>query len=519
MSARPPREPRPILAAMLARTGHFVGQFPAPRQRTGRPWSTTLLLKGQSGMSNASVARRLASRGVRAGKSAFRVAIVSTPRSGNTWLWHLLTALYDVPGLAVHSPLEVAWDALPESCVLQIHWPRVESFASRLREHGFRIVVMARHPLDVLISILHFCIHDRATARWLEGEGGNERPIFGAMPRSSAFRAYATGARAAALLRVTNEWWEIPGSLGVRYEDLNRDPCGELRRLARALGGWPRKSVEEVVEATTIPKLRLRWQNSHYFWLGKTGLWRALLPAADADLLLQTIAPRLARLGYSFDPDPGLSDEQADANWVNLVWAELVDDLHDLSQTQKALRAAQGELVESRAQAESLHKSVRQVEAESAISRAKFQEAEASLQSARADLGFAHETLDQTLKSLHQTSSELEATRAEMHLLRDAHEGLQRSRQWALEELAAARLRLIPLEDLGPLTLRMARGMRRLSTRYPMLSDTVKRVFPRPGQGPKSSQGRVFRGLRRRLRRVGVSMRKALHSILVCWFV
>src|SRR5438093_10973655 len=143
-----------------------------------------------------------------------RIVLLSTPRSGNNWLRHLLTNLYDVPGLSIHNPADVQWEALPPHCILGIHWHPVPAFVSLLERHGFRSVALVRHPLDVLISILHFALH-APTARWLEGEGGDEGPIYGAMPRSTAFLEYAAGTRATALLSVSREWWAVTGCFQV----------------------------------------------------------------------------------------------------------------------------------------------------------------------------------------------------------------------------------------------------------------------------------------------------------------
>src|SRR5437879_4423754 len=118
---------------------------------------------------------------------AVRLAIVCTPRTGNVWLRTMLGDLYGIPATAVHSPDEVDWDRLPPECVLAAHWHRTPSFLERLREAGFKVIIPARHPLDVLVSILQFSLHDRSTLRWLEGENGNERSIYGAMPGSTAF--------------------------------------------------------------------------------------------------------------------------------------------------------------------------------------------------------------------------------------------------------------------------------------------------------------------------------------------
>ena len=142
-------------------------------------------------------------------------------------------------------------------CLLQLHWGRVEPFTSLLDQYRFRVVVLSRHPLDVLISILHFAPHEPMTARWLEGEGGNEVPIFDALPCSEAFMEYARGLRAAALLSVSHEWRRAMGCHCLRYEDLVRDPAGELRRLGEALGhpAAP-EAIAGAIAANSLENLR-----------------------------------------------------------------------------------------------------------------------------------------------------------------------------------------------------------------------------------------------------------------------
>ena len=107
----------------------------------------------------------------------------------------MLAQALELSEQAVHLPEEVNWRALPPRVILQLHWPPGEDFVLQLDQHGFRPIVLARHPLDVLISILAFSQHDDSTVRWLGGAGGNERCIDGASPLSEAFLAYATGPR------------------------------------------------------------------------------------------------------------------------------------------------------------------------------------------------------------------------------------------------------------------------------------------------------------------------------------
>lgn len=246
-----------------------------------------------------------------------RIAVVSTPRAGNTWVRHLLGTAYQVPHLARHAMSDSDWAELPPEVVLQLHWRRTPEFAAKLDEQGFRVVTVARHPLDVLISILHFCVYESESDQWLLGAGGSEADIYGAMPRSRTFVDYARGPRAAELLAVTPDWWHQPGVVGVRYEDLVAHTANELRRLEEVFGPVRCGSIEEAVEACAMGRLRQQTTNNH-FWQGRPGLWRHLLPAAEAN----EIAAVLPDLGYPIDPDPALDALAADRNWVRLVGEE-----------------------------------------------------------------------------------------------------------------------------------------------------------------------------------------------------
>jgi hypothetical protein len=241
----------------------------------------------------------------------------------------LLGKLYHAATIAVHSPLELDWDNLPPDCIVQIHWHPEPSFLTRLDIGGFRVVVLARHPLDVLISILQFSLHE-PTARWLEGEGGNERPIFGAMPRSDAFLDYCTSARAQALLSISVEWWSVANCHKVKYEDLVAQPVVELTKLTQAFQVAPPASIESAVAATTLQKLRVLTQNNNHFWQGRFNLWKKLLTVEDAARIHQIQARTFTTFGYLCDADADLDGSTADANWLGLVWAALIHDLHTL---------------------------------------------------------------------------------------------------------------------------------------------------------------------------------------------
>lgn len=256
-----------------------------------------------------------------------RLAIVSTPRSGNTWFRNLLLRYYAIPEGASHELTDADWERMPPEVVYQIHWPRTPEFVAQLRDHGFRVVTLARHPLDTLISILHFSWYNPNTAQWLLGRGGDESQLRAAMPRSRPFVEYAAGPRAAALLGVTADWWGQPDVVSVRYEDVVRDPAGQLAALAEQVGPPRCESVAAVVAACSLDNLKKQAVDNHY-WKGRPGLWRELIPAAEAGEIAAALAPLLAQLGYTCDPDPRVDARAADFAWVRYVGQEVIDTAH-----------------------------------------------------------------------------------------------------------------------------------------------------------------------------------------------
>jgi hypothetical protein len=384
-----------------------------------------------------------------------RVAIVSTPRSGNTWLRSLLADAYELPEVAIHNPADVDWNTLPADCVLQIHWHRAASFVRTLQAAGFRTLTLVRHPLDVLLSILQFCQHDRSTLRWLDGENGNERPLYGAMPGSAAFAAYATGGRAAALLSVSTQWWAAPDVCRLRYEALVADPAGQLGCVAEALGAVPRRPLAEVVGRATVPELRLRFKVDHHFWQGRPGLWKTLLTATAADRIARAQRDAFG-CGYACDPDPDLTAEQADAAWVGLAGSQAADKLYHFTRTAQRLADAKEALRQAQ-------DNTRHVQAE-----------------------------------LNATHARLHATHGELHSAREELQGLRR----AYHELCARHLEaaaeLCHFHQLGPLPLAVAWKLRNLSHRYPSLSaaarSTLRRVanWTRFGRRARRAAGPVL---------------------------
>ncbi len=246
-----------------------------------------------------------------------RLLVVSTPRSGNMWARRLLRGLFALEERSAHRAEDLDWDALPERCVVQLHADRTPALEALLALHGFRTVVLARHPLDVLVSILHFARHEPQTAEWLQGRHGDERSILEADPTSRAFVRYATGRRAGALLAVTPQWWEA-ADVHIRYEDLVSAAPAQLHRLAAELDEEPRVPVEELLGGVSFGALREEASNLH-FWRGRPDGWRLLLTARVTRRIERAHRPVFEALAYEVEPDPALDARAARALWATIA--------------------------------------------------------------------------------------------------------------------------------------------------------------------------------------------------------
>jgi len=224
-----------------------------------------------------------------------RVAVLATPQSGSERLTALLADLLGVDDAIADHPADVVWEALPARGVVRLTWPRTEHLRRLLARHGFSAVTIARHPLDVLVSICRLVQVDRGTLNWLGGDLGSEDPLVDRDPTSAEFLEWALGARAERLLSISAEWWSDLATARIRYEELDRleaAASGKGESRAPVNGG----DLEEL-----------------------PGGWRAYLTAEVAGALLARHGAVAGVLGYPAASLDGLPDAAtARRNWEAL---------------------------------------------------------------------------------------------------------------------------------------------------------------------------------------------------------
>ncbi len=261
--------------------------------------------------------------------SRLRLAVIGSPRSGNTWIRWMLASFYDLKPISIHYPHELDWSNLPERCVIQIHWYPLPDFLPLLDANDIRVIQPLRHPLDVLLSWLNYTyfVHEDGKC---PGVCDSCR-IVGATPRSDTFLDYVGSEAGRALLCYAPAWkkWAPSYYFPLRYEELVANPEPPLAALSNWLGEPLRRPIDEVLEATSISQLkasRNSWQ--YHFWQGRPGLWKKMFTREDVARILKVVSDPFDAIGFDREADPALTAEQADQNWLRLQLDSFREHLH-----------------------------------------------------------------------------------------------------------------------------------------------------------------------------------------------
>jgi hypothetical protein len=247
-----------------------------------------------------------------------RLFIGCTPRTGNLWFRRLLAGALDLQDYAAHAVADIPWKDLLPGCIVSMHAHVTPELRRLLQDGGFRVLVTSRHPLDVLLSILHFSKLEPATAMWLDREGGDETSLAQAGPLDEAFLDYCVSPRASALLGVSVEWLAFAEAIG-RYERFVAHPKRELSKTLAKLELKPVRPLQQVIEESNFQNLRSSLGPlQRHFWRGQPGVWRKVLPGDVARPIAAHHRAVFEQFGYACDYDPALDRERALENWEEL---------------------------------------------------------------------------------------------------------------------------------------------------------------------------------------------------------
>jgi hypothetical protein len=161
--------------------------------------------------------------------SELKIVILSTPKTGNTWLRWLLKEAYRIPIIDLPSKWTPGCtDHLPPRFVTHQHLFPSEDLVRWLVESRVVVLSTIRHPADTFLSLFHYfkwhdteLDSDAAKLKEAMQEDG-ERPGWKALRFIDSLFPHIYAYSLA---------WAQLGSRVVRYEDLLADPLEKLREI------------------------------------------------------------------------------------------------------------------------------------------------------------------------------------------------------------------------------------------------------------------------------------------------
>ncbi len=98
--------------------------------------------------------------------ASLKIVVVSTPKTGNTWVRYLLSRIYRLPMRDLPASMEqFDWSAPGPRWIGQQHFFPTPEILESAQASGVVFVTTIRHPADVLISLYH---HVRRTGETSE---------------------------------------------------------------------------------------------------------------------------------------------------------------------------------------------------------------------------------------------------------------------------------------------------------------------------------------------------------------
>jgi hypothetical protein len=237
--------------------------------------------------------------------SRLKILVVGTPKTGNTWLKHLLSVAYDLPIVDVdvgHDPAALA--RLGPRWIAQQHFDPIPALLDWAEREQAIFVAPVRHPGDVLVSLRHYLTNRRVAPTDNPLEPGimlrDPAGEYGEYTRIFLRHGFPL------LLHLSIAWLRGGWAHTVRYQDLWQFPLETLGSLTDAILPVPARTLQHALCACEVGLMRATVNPSgDLVRKGGNGSWREELPAAIKAQLAteEPYAEQFAALGFSMDED------------------------------------------------------------------------------------------------------------------------------------------------------------------------------------------------------------------------
>src|SRR5438067_834320 len=263
------------------RSGYILWQTDSSRFRRADECRESIRKSRETGVNRYDIERKMTT-------DDLRILIAATEKTGNTWLKHLLSHIYELPTPYISQDFsEAEADALGNRWVTHQHFLPERPLLDWAGKTSAHLVTMIRHPADILVSLYHYCCN--------YPDHYKEDPAVSAALAADAEQRQATAdlshhvvdgellgvlqERIMCDVNISISWIRSGRSVVVRYEDLRVDPLKTLSTLAESIVPVSRDCIEQAIKACDINVLRGNYAiDSRFFRRALIGEWRSALP-------------------------------------------------------------------------------------------------------------------------------------------------------------------------------------------------------------------------------------------------
>lgn len=214
-----------------------------------------------------------------------RIAIISSPRCGNTFLRLCLSKLLNLETNAFHKPEDFP-KKFPEKFIFQLHWEMEENLKNFLYNENFKIITLTRNPLDIFISILRFIKYEKEVEKWLDGKLELNQTIFkNYEPNDLQFINWCSSENGKKLLDVSFKWSNLRKIHSIKYENLVLNLENELNGIYKFLNI---KHINYNRAVNTFKKFDINYFKSlpnKHGWKGKINNWQTYFNKKNAETI------------------------------------------------------------------------------------------------------------------------------------------------------------------------------------------------------------------------------------------
>lgn len=236
-----------------------------------------------------------------------KILIAGAPKTGNMWLKHILSHLYQVPevDLSAVPDFRAYLDANFESFVTHQHFlpkPYIVAWGEKV---SAKFITMARHPGDLFVS-LFFYVNQYGDA-WRKAGILGQTPshcLIGQPLDGSVVMNYLARDFHGECLGKTIAWQDSGKAQMIRYEDLKNAPAETVQSLSGFLEPVTSTRIREAIQKSQFKAMRKNagpGMKAH-FRKGKTGGWRRWLNKTHCDIIADVSGEAMQRWHYDFSP-------------------------------------------------------------------------------------------------------------------------------------------------------------------------------------------------------------------------